>query len=253
MGLQGAVGPAGPSTYTPALSPWFGKVVGIIGDSYCYANVFQQLIAAYHGMTIGFQDCRVNRPIGSTSLTNTIFECYGGPAFGTNQKNIDTGWGICGQASPIINSGTQGNTLAQDLANVDLLYIELGTNDVWGETLGTIMDRATTNSTYGYIRAAIEGLLQIKPTMRIVWITPIQMTSTQGNRSAQMPAITQAIVSVCATYGVPVINMWANSGFAYMNSNLYLQPDGIHPNQLGFTNLYARYIELQTSIINPFD
>jgi hypothetical protein len=231
--------------------------MGLFGDSYCAFNIFQQQIAAYHGMTLGFQDCRSARPIGSPYLTgvngNTIFECYGGTATGINlgaaYSPDQGGWGNCAQ----VNSGTKGNTLAQDIAKVDVMFIELGANDVNYETLGSIADTSSTQSTYGYIRSALEQLIALKPTMRIIWITPNQMTSTTSNLAAQLPGITQAIVETCATYGVPVINMYANSGVTAQNASLYLQPDGIHLTPLGFTNLYARYINMQLKVLNPID
>jgi hypothetical protein len=231
--------------------------MGIFGDSYCVFNIFQQQIASYQGMTLGFQDCRTGRPVGSQFLSgfngSGIFECYGGTATGMNlgatYSPSQGGWGTCAQA----NNGKAGNTLAQDIANVDVMFIELGNNDVFGETLGSIADTSSTQSTYGYIRSALEQLIALKPTMRIIWITPNQMTSTASNRAAQIPGITQAIVETCASYGVPVINMYANSGVNAQNASLYLQADGVHLTPLGFTNLYARYINVQLKGLNPID
>lgn len=207
-------------------------------------------------MTLGFQDCRSARPIANASATvpdtAEFFECYGGSASGVNlgaSFSFRGGWGSCAQA----NNGVTGHSLAEDLASVDVLFLEGGTNDIYNETLGSITDTASTNSTYGYIRRTLEQLIPLKPSMRIVWITPIQMTAEDSRRADQMPGIVQAILSVCAQYGVPVINMLANSGFSKLNGSVYLQADGIHPNQLGFTNLYARYINAQLAGLNPID
>ena len=259
QGPTGALGPQGPAGVitTASISPWNGKVMGIIGDSYCVFNIFQKPVAAYHGMTLGFQDCRGGRPIGSQTQVGPNasgpFECYGGTATGTNLGTgfspAQQGWGNCAQ----ITTGTFGNTYAQDIAQVDLMLIQLGANDIYSETLGSLTDTASTQSTYGYIRSLLEQLITIRPTMRIVWVTPNQMTSTDDNRAGQLPGITQAILNVCAQYSVPVINMLANSGITAKNASLYLSSDGIHLNSLGFTNLYERYIETQLQTLNPID
>jgi lysophospholipase L1-like esterase len=233
--------------------------MGIFGDSYCGYNIFQQAVATYHGMTLEFQDCRAGRPIGG-STTNGIFECYGGSATG---KNVGAalspdggGWGTCAAA----NNGTVGNTVAQDIAKVDLILVELGTNDVYNETLGTMADTPTTNSTYGFIKAALNGLSAAKPQMRIVWVEPWQLgdpiitnTATGQSRSAQMPAIALAIEQVCATYGVPVVKLLSESGLNSYNWSIFLQSDLVHPSTVGWNQAYIPAVELRLATISPLD
>jgi hypothetical protein len=261
MSIQGAMTP----NY---FSPWNGKTVSIIGDSYCYGDVWQQALAAYHNLKIKLQDCRVGRPF------NYATECYGGSWTGTNTgttnvTSVGTGCTTVSTAgspylyarSSQVNNGTSGNTFAQDLAGSDLILVELGTNDNFDPALGTIADGPTVASTYGYLQAFEQGLHSIIPaTTKVVFLTPIQVSSTASNRAAMMAPITAAIQAVASTYGDTVIDNLHNSGFNLVNDATLLQSDGIHPLATPvFTNgptgfqIFSRYPTLQLNSIPPMN
>ncbi len=264
-GVAGPVGPAGP----PTPSPWSGKTMAVIGDSYsqAFGLVWQKAIAAANNMTISFEDVRSARPIGSTiQASNGIFECYqGNPVSGTNQQAAEApaggGWGTCaagGGPDQIANTGKAGNTLTQDLAAAapDILFVQLGVNDFNDVSLGSMTDSAATNSVYGYVRFALNGLLGAIPAYtRIVWIEPWhvgdQTVGQLGTRAAAMGPIANAIEQVCASYGVPVMHLYAESALNSYNWSTYLTSDLIHPSGAGWINLYIPFINLKLQGINP--
>ena len=70
-------------------------------------------------------------------------------------------------------AGSDGNTLAQNIAGVDILVIQLGTNDQnHNVPLGFLGDPANAGTFFGNMRWVAENYLAAKPTMRVVFITP---------------------------------------------------------------------------------
>ncbi len=252
---------AQPPSTTQNRSPWSGKRLGVMGDSYSasFGNIWQLGVEAYHNLIPVFQDARAGRPVGGSS-TNGIFECYGGTSTGTNVgASVSPGGGGYGNCAAA-NNGTVGNTLAQDIANVDLMIVEMGTNDVYGETLGTIADSASTASTYGYIKLALNGLLAARPQMRIVWVEPWQVgdstvtnTTSGQTRAQQMPGVAAAIEAVCAQYGVPVVKMLSEAGLNSYNWSIFLNTDLIHPSALGWTKAWIPTVNLRLNNITPLN
>ena len=149
--------PGPPAHLSNLLSFLQGRNFGVQGDSISavFGNAWQNVVIARTGMNLVSQDARSGR-----NLT-TAFECYGtihaGTAIGVyniaNSPNSCTGPGQTGNIN--------GQTLAQNLAKVDIEVIELGTNDQnW--TLGALGDATTANTFLGNLRWVVETYLQAK-------------------------------------------------------------------------------------------
>jgi lysophospholipase L1-like esterase len=205
------------------LGPLAGKNLGIFGDSItaAFGYTWMPTVATRTNATFGFNDSLSGRE------TRFVFSNYNNGALKPND-----------------GSGTSpaGHTLAQDLANVDLLLLELGTNDggqFTGNNLGSPTDAPNMNfdATFSAsIAGVITTLLAAKPTLRIVWMTPWQDNPTNGhagcNSLACSQAINQTIVNVCSVYSVPVVNMLTESGINASTWSTYLL-DGVHPSSIG--------------------
>jgi len=229
MVTLGATAPAGFIPFSPSeatISPLNGKKIGFWGDSIMalYGSYWMPTILARTSCINGFQDARAGRDFGHA------FENYsGGVSTGTN----------LGAAAPYPNTGTLGNTLAQDLAGLSGMICELGTNDLWGSptdyALGSPGDATTAGTCYGYIRAFIEGVLTANPTMRLVMIAPYNSSArgaAAGSTTITTGVVT-AIQTVAANYGVPVLDAYHLGGINQFNWATYLQADGLHINAAG--------------------
>lgn len=223
------------TTVTTAALPLVGKQWMPWGDSITskIGGYYQQFTINALGLTVTKQDARGGRQ------TNEIFENY--------SNNPATGIGLGGIGIP--NDGqvdsenrpfnfitgvngsqelwaTPGNTLAQDLANVDLVTVYLGTNDATlAANIGALGDAIGSGTYYGYLRYAIEGLINAKPSLKIIWITPM-FNDASGSSTA---AIVTAQLNICASYGIPVLNQFYNSGINSINVMSVIGSDGVHP------------------------
>ena len=131
-------------------------------------------------------------------------------------------------------------SFASSLANVDLLVIQLGTND-GVVPLGQLGDATNAGTFYGNMRWVVETYLNAKPTLRIVLVT------TQYNGFYTPPSAAQAYASASEAYGnsigVPVINMYKLGGVnANTISVLTNNSDTVHPSALGFAKFYGPVI-----------
>ncbi len=214
------VGGTAPAYYVPYniaaetnTSPAKGKNIGFWGDSITqlYGTLWQPALLARTGIVNAFSDSHAGRTFGA------IWEDYGGSSTGTN----------LGPSAPGTNTGTAGNTVAQDIANLDGMICFMGTNP--DATLGSPGDPPTAATTYGYIANFIQGILTAKPTLRLVMITPYNGQL----RNTSMIPVAAAIASVASLYGVPVLNLYANGGFNQFNWATELQVDGLHPSATG--------------------
>ena len=132
----------------------------------------------------------------------------------------------------------------------DLVYIAIGSNDWYyatgtqGLQLGTFDDRVN-NTFYGALHLLCAGLKQKYGAIPIVFATPIKRwiireegATIPGNLNARSKAISEwakAIKEVCDYYGIPVVDMYAesfiNPWLDYDRTNY--APDGTHPNLQG--------------------
>ncbi len=142
----------------------------------------------------------------------------------------------------------------QSMSNdADLVYIAIGSNDWFYSTgtgamqLGTSDDR-TNDTFYGAMHTLCAGLKAKYGAIPIVFATPIKRwiirdgSSIPGNLNGRSKAISEwvtAIKEVCDYYGIPVIDMYAesllNPWLDYDRTNWV--PDGTHPNKAGHEHM----------------
>lgn len=143
----------------------------------------------------------------------------------------------------------------QNMSNdADLVYIAIGSNDWYyatgtqGLQLGTFDDRVN-NTFYGALHLLCAGLKQKYGAIPIVFATPIKRwiireegATIPGNLNANSKAISEwatAIKEVCDYYGIPVVDMYAES---FINpwldyDRINWVPDGTHPNKAGHEHM----------------
>ena len=131
--------------------------------------------------------------------------------------------------------------------DADLVFIQIGTNDcsTSNHKLGTFED-TTKNSFYGALKILCQGLREKYPTTPILFATPIKRWfGATGNVSVDGETIEQyanAIKEVCGYYGIPVIDMYNESGLnAWCEyDRTTWMPDGIHPDFNGHKKMAIR-------------
>ena len=146
------------------------------------------------------------------------------------------------------------NLTADDFANVTHVVIPLGTNDYGASRpIGTIadaVDGTTANTFHADVYKVLWQLFTWKPTLRVMWATPTirgQFVTTPAqpfypaanSAGATLQQYRQAIIDVCALFGVRVADQFANSGFNLLNI-LTVTDDGLHPNVAVGQPLYGR-------------
>jgi lysophospholipase L1-like esterase len=181
-------------------------------------------------MILTSQDARAGRTLPEA------FECYGvttpGASLGLyHVANAATG--VCNN----YGGSSEGNTLAQNLANVDVLIVELGTNDVF-EPLGASGDPVTAGTFYGNLRWVCETYLAAKPSIRLVLVT-VQYNTNASSYWLRLYA--NAEEDYAKSMGIPVINMFNLGGVNAITASTLLR-DGVHPSDLGFANFYGPVI-----------
>lgn len=133
--------------------------------------------------------------------------------------------------------------------DADLVYIAIGSNDWYYDNaeLGTMDDRVN-NTFYGAMHLLCAGLKQKYGAIPIVFATPIKRwiiredSEIPGNLNSHSEPITgicTAIKEVCEYYGIPVVDMYAESFInpweSYDRTNY--APDGTHPNGAGHSRM----------------
>lgn len=158
--------------------------------------------------------------------------------------------GVSGR--PVANGSANGvgtNTTAKTInyKNYDLVIIAGGTNDFklnipLGE-LGVIGDTTFVDTTfYGAYRDIIEYILKQKPTIRIVLFTPLQRynggygVNTVNTAGHKLIDYVNAVKTIGEMYGIPVCDMYANSGFTHLTLSTFTM-DGLHPNDIGYERM----------------
>lgn len=134
-----------------------------------------------------------------------------------------------------------------DFSPYSLCIIASGTNDfklnVPLGSLGVIGDTGFNRNTfYGAYRTLIEYILSKKPTIRIVLFTPLQRdndgydvnhVNTSGHKLVDY---VNAIKAIGEMYGIPVCDMYSNSGITKLTFGSYLM-DGLHPHDIGYERM----------------
>ena len=240
-----------PSLYLPfqqpqGTTPVTGDGVWFVGDSYTAAfnNIWQNEFLLRTGMRSVGQDAVSGRTWGE------IFEFYSNSPTGTNlgTTTIRT---YTGQR----NTGTAGNTLAQDLAaaNPQLIIIYLGTNDTpKGGTpgsssgdLGSHGDSTSAGTLYGDILNGITGYINAALTAgisaRFLLVAP---NFNNEGALTSVQAVGLAMETVAADYAVTVLNMSKRSGVNSLTAATMLR-DGLHPTDIVFTTVHGPLIANQ--------
>ena len=173
------------------------EYTGVTGTSFTY---WQQYFASLTGQTWVFNDGCVGggyynmfHHYPGISLSNLTApyvadNCYG-------QSGI-----LPGTTDPA------GNTLAQNLVNVDTLYIWYGDNDIGRKAVGSPGDTAAANTNYGDIDNDLAILFTVKPSLHVVLIdTPQANSATVGGYAGY---VTQKAFEQTAGQqsGVPLID-----------------------------------------------
>ena len=180
---------------------WTGSGIAVIGDSITYETV------------------------DGIQWATQLFSILGSPA-----GPVD---GVSGTSM----AGVATRITAMDLSYSDTLLIVMGTNDYGdsgGRALGAFGDNGSSGTFYGDVYGAIYAAFTAKPTLRLVFATPLQRTdSTAANSQGKVLLdYVNAIIDSCGRYGVPVYDANRNSGLNAINFATY-SGDGLHPNAAG--------------------
>jgi lysophospholipase L1-like esterase len=226
------IGSTPPTNYIPfyssgaTTSTSYGKKMAWWGDSITalYGSSWQPTVVTRSGILTAFQDAHAGRSFAPASA----FENYGGTCSGIN----------LGAGGPMPNTGILGNTIAQDLAGIDGIVVELGTND-YTKTLGSPGDATTAATVYGYIRNFVECVLAAAPNIHMVMISPY---NSSGRGGAGTLGVVNAIKYVAAQNSVPVIDTYNEGGINQFNWSTTIMVDGIHVTALGGSLYYGPQI-----------
>ena len=158
-------------------------------------------------------------------------------------------FGKSGWSMAVVNGNGIVNAIIQivNYSQFDLCTIAVGTNDfklnVPLGNLGIIGDSTFDDTTfYGAFRKAVEYILTQSPTIRLVLMTPLQRdnagydvnyTNSAGHKLIDY---VNAVKNVGEMYGLPVCDMYSNSGFTKLTLSTYTM-DGLHPNDVGYKRM----------------
>lgn len=137
--------------------------------------------------------------------------------------------------------------------DLDVVVVFGGTNDFGhGDApLGKLDDRRD-DTFCGALRALLEKLIDRYPLSLIVMMTPLHRTS-EGiddynecgiRRDHTLRDYVDAIIEICADYGVPVLDLYRVGGIqpAVAKQKELLMPDGLHPSDAGHRRIAERLI-----------
>ncbi len=202
---------------------WYkDKIMMSYGDSIVAMGGWQPYVQSYFGIANGY-----NRGIGGTTVSNN-----GQKASLYDGTQID-GW-MCGD-----------ERIAQmEPSNNDFLLILAGHND-WGFNvpigeIGETLVDSNFKSAYALMLKKVSAKF---PSIPIICMTPIngrlhtggvaQDTPEKNTLGLTMADYAIAVKDVCQQYGIPCIDLNAESRINVLNGDKYLQ-DVIHPNADGW-------------------
>lgn len=196
-----------------------------------------------HGDSITWQD---GKPYGQGSQTGVIATGYQTVFSDAVELLSYSNEGKSGWAMAVVASNGVVNTIlgVSDYTAYDLCTIACGTNDfklnVPLGSLGAIGDTAFDDTTfYGAYRKAVEHILTNSPTIRLVLMTPLQRNNSgydvnyTNSAGHKLIDYVNAIKAIGEMYGLPVCDMYSNSGFTQLTLSTYTM-DGLHPNDVGY-------------------
>ena len=118
----------------------------------------------------------------------------------------------------------------ESLKDIDIIIIMAGTNDYTkGRTLGTIADGGPVESFYGDVQAVIDKTKEVKPEVKLVFLTPLKHGYIEGQPSYPnendiglgLEDYSNAIKEVCNKNSIPVIDLFNKSGIEATNIKEY--------------------------------
>lgn len=178
---------------------WHGKVWDAIGDSITDQNHYEPTVQTETGMSSYFKD------------------------------------GISGAST--VSYMTGGYLSSSNISASDVVTVFIGTNDYGGSvSLGTINDAVGASTTYGALKWFVQQILNIKPTVKLAFITPIQRGVFQSqpvypaanSAGYTLDQYVQAVCDIAEMYALPVLDLFRTSGINTYTYATYLA-DGLHP------------------------
>jgi lysophospholipase L1-like esterase len=168
------------------------------------------------------------------------------PQYGSGQtldgtaagQQINGGAKVAGVSSNF-DFAPAGLTLAQTLANVDLVSFMLGAND-GGLPAGTLADAPGTTSAIGWAKRACEGLLTAKPSIRLVPF--IGLYAGTGGYSTDV--IPDALRLYFDSIKLPYVDLNRRSGINSLTDGAgkltFLNSDKLHLQAVGHARVSSR-------------
>ena len=143
-----------------------------------------------------------------------------------------------------------------DFASLDYIVIEIGTND-WRQAYCKIGDDDSTDlkTIKGAYNHVLETIYAINPMVKVFVLTPLYRTQFDANTTPNeysgiyLYQIVDAIKEIANNWGVPVYDMYHNSGVNVANSTVYLL-DGTHPTPVMEYRIVDIIYNLITQYIN---
>jgi hypothetical protein len=224
MIIAGSTLPPGYIPFTPLDSLYQQNAnsgtIGFWGDSITNQYAWwQNKVLIRTGLKYGWKDSQNGR------RTDQMLNAY--------SNNTPTGINQF-VASQSTNTGTLGNTLTQDIANVTVMLIFTGTNDypLASSNPGSTASTAWDGSLYGAYKGLLETLQSANPTMRIVLVGPYYQV---GQTDPYCTVTRAAGLWAAQQHGIPYLDLMTTSGVNAQNYTYLLQSDHIHPLQ-GWAN-----------------
>jgi hypothetical protein len=148
--------------------------------------------------------------------------------------------------------------------NLDIILV-IGSSNDWVNNVP--IESETDNDLYSYtgaLNTIINGLLDKYAGKEIVFITPIHrhyLTSDPTIKSSSFEPNDNSNVledyvttmkEICATYSIPVIDLYSTSGIYLKNSKhneVFTNNAGVQPTEIGHYRLYRRVYSALLSLI----
>ena len=209
-------------------NPWSGKSAVFVGDSITAGSGTSKIYYQYLDESLEF---------GSVTSMGVAGSCISAASdYGhSNQPLIDR---------------------YQNIPASDLIVIFMGTNDYGHETpMGSVTD-AQDGTFYGALNTIVPALAASHPDSRIVFVTPLHRYGFGTSKilgtaftddhipngvGATLEDYVQALKTVCANYGVSVIDLYTECTLDPSDPAVRTacMPDGLHPNAAGHEKIAA--------------
>ena len=129
--------------------------------------------------------------------------------------------------------------------DVDYIFVFGGTNDFqYSVPVGTIADREDI-SFYGAVFSLINKIRTRNPNAKLVFFTPLHRSAEVKSDGFKLIDYVNAIRDVCELCAIPVVDLYKNSGFSNVVTEMeQYYADGLHLTQDGYNLLGTVISEL---------